>query len=230
MTPKRSILIVEDEADLAELISYNLEREGFQCRCCADGETALSHLREALPDLVVLDRMLPQKSGDDVTMEIRRSPATASVPIIMLTAKAEDADELVGFALGADDYVRKPFSMKLLVARISALLRRADSKPVKDKVILAGPISLDPRRYEVKVDGTPVSMTATEFRILKALMGAGGRVLERTQLIDIVLGADAAVTDRTIDVHISALRRKLGAGADWVQTVRGVGYAFRPPQ
>jgi two-component system phosphate regulon response regulator PhoB len=220
--------VVEDEADLAELLRYNLEREGYRCRCVADGASALTEIRHDPPDVLILDRMLPGLSGDDVIAKLRREPKTADMPIIMLTAKAEESDELVGFALGADDYITKPFSMKLLLARIDALRRRvASSGPQKD-VLTAGPITLDRSRRELEVDGEAVTLTSTEFGILWELLAARGRVLRREQLIDGVLGTHVVVTDRTIDVHIAALRKKLGRASMLIQTIRGVGYTLRP--
>ncbi len=224
------ILIVEDEADLAELLCYNLEREGYTCRRAEDGAAALGEVRRSRPDLMILDRMLPRVSGDEVMRRVKDDPRTRTMPIVMLTAKAEEADELAGFALGADDYVTKPFSMKLLLARVEAVLNRVIDDDTTHDVLTAGPITLDRDRYEMAVDGTPVSLTSTEFRILEALMAARGRVLSRAQLINTVLGPSVAVTDRTIDVHIAALRKKLGNAASWIQTIRGVGYTFRTPQ
>lgn len=229
MPQKLSILIVEDEADLAELVRYNLEREGYLCQLAMDGHAALAAIRTQTPDLIVLDRMLPGVSGDDVMTELRREPRTASVPVIMLTAKAEESDELVGFALGADDYITKPFSIKVLLARVAAVFRRATEPETGSAVLTAGPIVLDVERVELTVSGKPVSLTATEFRLLRALMVAGGRVLSRAQLIDAAMGTGIAVTDRTIDVHVTALRRKLGTASEWIQTVRGIGYTCRQP-
>ncbi len=229
MAPRQSILVVEDEVDLAEMVRYNLEREGFLCRWAADGVAAIEEVRQRRPDLIILDRMLPRKSGDDVATTILREPATAGIPIIMLTAKAEETDQLVGFALGAVDYVTKPFSMKVLAARVRSALRRTAAS-ASSEVLEAGPIILNTERFEVTAGGSTVPVTATEFRILKTLMQAQGRVLDRTQLIDTVLGTAVAVTDRTIDVHIAGLRKKLGeSAATWVQTIRGVGYTFRDP-
>lgn len=225
----KSILVIEDETDLAEVVRYNVEREGYECRTAPDGLAALAELRRRRPDLVVLDRLLPGKSGDEVAAEIRRDPANSDLPIIMLTAKAEESDQLVGFALGADDYVTKPFSVKVLLARIGALLRRTEPVAEPSNKLVAGPISLDVDRHEVVVSGRTVSLTSMEFGILKALLGASGRVLDREQLIDAVLGPTVAITDRTIDVHIAAMRRKLGNAAGWIQTIRGVGYTVRPP-
>jgi len=229
MKKTKFVLVVEDEIDLNETISYNLEREGFGCRRVANGEAAIAEARRSAPDLIILDRMLPGRSGDDVVTELRRDPRTATVPVLMLTAKAEESDELVGFALGADDYVTKPFSMKLLLARVAALLRRSEAPESPGDVVTVGPISVDQSRHEVMVDGELITLTTTEFRVLKTLMVASGRVLDREQLINLVLGPMVAVTDRTIDVHIAAVRKKLGAAANWVQTVRGVGYTFREP-
>jgi two-component system phosphate regulon response regulator PhoB len=222
--------VVEDDADLCDLLRFNLSKGGYDCRCVPDGDRALLELRRQPPDLIVLDRMLPRLSGDEVAARVRSDPRGAAIPIIMLTAKAEEVDQLVGFALGATDYVTKPFSMKLLLARIAAALRRAESTEPTPQVLSAGPIVLDPTRYSVTVNGTAIPLTTTEFRILKRLMEAGRRVLDRPHLIDTVLGPMVAVTDRTIDVHVAALRKKLGAAAAWVRTVRGVGYAFQPPE
>ncbi len=225
----KAILVVEDETDLADLICYNLEREGYECRCVGAGNVVLDEVRRARPDLILLDRMLPGLSGDDIVAQLKKNPATSGIPIILLTAKAEESDQLVGFALGADDYVTKPFSMKVLLARVTAMLRRVESGPAVDDVMEAGPLRLSTSHHQVTLNGEPVPLTATEFRLLAALMKAQGRVLDRARLIDIVLGAETIVTDRTIDVHVTAVRRKLKSAAEWVQTVRGVGYTFRPP-
>jgi len=223
------VLVVEDESDLADMLKLNIEREGYSCRCATSGDAALRLAGEHHPDLVIVDRMLPGLSGDEVVLRLKREPATAGLPVIMLTAKAEETDQLVGFALGADDYVTKPFSMKVLVARINAHLRRAEQAEADPDVLSGGPIRLFPSRHEVTVDGREVVLTATEFKLLRVLMAARGRVLDRSRLIDKVFGTGFAVTDRTIDVHMTALRKKLGGGAGWLQTVRGVGYTFRPP-
>jgi DNA-binding response OmpR family regulator len=230
MAPQASILIVEDETDLADVVAYHLEREGYACRRVDDGERALAEAYRQPPDLIVLDRMLPNLSGDEVMQRLKRDSRTAGIPIIMLTAKAEDEDELVGFALGTDDYVRKPFSPKLLLARIQAVLRRQRAGAAQKDVLTVGPIVLDHGRHEVVVSNRALDLTATEFRILAALMAARGRVLTREQLIDNAVGHGAAVTNRAMDVHIAALRKKLGVAADYVHTVRGVGYAFRLPE
>lgn len=229
MRTSRTILIVEDETDLAESLRFNLAREGYNVTVAPDGSSALAEIRRMPPDLILLDRMLPRASGDEVVAQVRRDPATTNIPVIMLTAKADESDALVGFALGADDYVTKPFSIKLLIARVAAMFRRAEAAEAESDVLSAGPVRLDVARHELVVSGLAVPATATEFRLMKALMAGGGRVLTRSQLIDSVLGTGVAVTDRTIDVHITALRKKLGEAAAWVQTVRGVGYTFRSP-
>jgi len=228
MSVKRTVLVVEDERDLADLLRYNLEQTGYRCRCVGDGEAALAEVRRDAPDLLILDRMLPGLPGDEVIAKLRHEPTTAGIPVIMLTAKAEEADEFVGFALGADDYVAKPFSMKLLLARVGAILRRASTPTTASGVLSVGSIALDRDRREARVDDEPVDLTSTEFGILWELIAARGRVLERQQLIDRVLGASVVVTDRTIDVHVAALRRKLGSAATLIQTIRGVGYVVRP--
>jgi DNA-binding response OmpR family regulator len=229
MPTGKAILVVEDETDLADLLRFNLVKEGYVCRCVSDGAAALGEVRREAPDLIVLDRMLPGMSGEQVIETLRKNAPTAGIPVLMLTAKAEESDQLVGFALGATDYVTKPFSMKILLARVAAALRRTESSTAQPGPMTGGPVTLDVERYQVAVDGASVALTTTEFRILKTLMMAGGRVLDRSRLIDAVLGPTVAVTDRTIDVHIASLRKKLGPGAAWVQTVRGVGYTFREP-
>lgn len=231
MKTQKNILVVEDEIDLRELIGFNLDREGYRCRQAADGNEALAEIAKAIPDLVILDRMLPNTSGDEVLAQLRRNQQTAAIPVLMLTAKAEESDELVGFAMGADDYVTKPFSMKALIARVAALLRRSQegTSDGAKNLLSSGPVSLDSERHRVTVEGAAITLTATEFRLLKAIMSAGGRLRSRDQLIDTVLGQDVAVLDRTIDVHIAALRKKLGSAARWVQTVRGAGYIWRLP-
>ncbi len=232
-TMNKSILVVEDENDLADLICYNLQREGYACRRAAAGDAALQEIKRKAPDLLLLDRMLPIMSGDQVAAQVRKDPATSLLPIIMLTAKVEESDELVGFALGANDYITKPFSMKVLVARVGAMFRRGDAQHQEQDILREGELSLDPNRHEIKINDTIVATTATEFRLLRALMEARGRVLDRSKLIDKVLGQGAVVLDRTIDVHITALRKKLttidssGKTAACIHTIRGVGYAFR---
>ncbi|MGD2109587.1 MAG: response regulator transcription factor [Phycisphaerae bacterium] len=227
MAAEKTILIAEDESDLVELLRYNLERDGYRCRTVSDGEQALAEARRHPPDVMILDRMLPRMSGDEVIARLRGDVRTSAIPILMLTAKGEESDELVGFALGADDYVTKPFSMRLLMARLRALLRRPFVTPIRSDVLSAGPITLDRSRRKATVGDAPVSLTTREFEILWELMAARGRVLSREQLIDTVLGTGAIVTDRTVDVHIAALRKKLTGASSMIQTVRGVGYTLR---
>jgi two-component system phosphate regulon response regulator PhoB len=231
MKDAKTILVVEDEGDLRELIGFNLEREGYRCRGVADGDEALAAVANWVPDLVILDRMLPNTSGDEVLAHLRSHQRTAAIPVVMLTAKADESDELVGFAMGANDYVTKPFSMKVLIARVSALLRRPHGASIvqNGEVLSSGSVTLDAERHTVSVAGVDVVLTSTEFRLLKALMAAEGRLRTRDQLIDAALGRNVAVVDRTIDVHVAALRKKLGSAAKWVQTIRGAGYAWRMP-
>lgn len=232
MSMPANILIVEDEVDLAELISHNLVQEGYACRICHDGRQAMEELSSRPPDAIILDRMLPGLSGDEIVARIKRDARLAVVPVLMLTAKAHESDELVGLALGADDYITKPFSVKLLLARLAAALRRTEAlrTPPEPTTLAAGPIRLNARRFEVMVEQEQVILTATEFRLLRALMNSEGDVLTRDQLIDIALGRNAVVTPRAIDVHLTALRKKLGPGAGWIQTIRGVGYSCRRPE
>ncbi|MCC7406589.1 MAG: response regulator transcription factor [Phycisphaeraceae bacterium] len=238
-----SILIVEDEADLRDLLHYNLTREGFEVRSVASGEEALHRVRGEPPDLVLLDVMLPELDGMEVCRLMRRMAVMSTVPIIMLTAKGEEADVVRGLELGADDYVVKPFRVRELMARIKANLRRpapavagASSGAGSDdggeydpgqEVIDRGAIVIDQPKHEVRVEGRPVTLTATEFRLLTLLAGRPGRVFTRSQIIQAVHGGMAAVTDRSVDVQVVTLRRKLGEQAEVVETVRGVGYRFR---
>ncbi|HVP12912.1 MAG TPA: response regulator [Phycisphaerae bacterium] len=229
MPAGKSILVVEDEADLAELLRLNLERDGYSCQCVPDGDAALAQVLRNPPDMIILDRILPDLSGDEVIRQLKRTPRTAAIPTIMLAAEAQESDALIGFALGADDYVTKPFSMRLLLARIAAIFRRIDALDLSKDVMVAGPIRLDIDRHELTVAGSSVPTTMMEFRILRALLAAEGRVLSRAQIVDTILGEEAVVSDRTIDVHIKAIRKKLGPVGGWICTVRGVGYALREP-
>jgi DNA-binding response OmpR family regulator len=222
---RKRIIVVEDEADMAELVAMRLRREGYLVEVAGDGLKALEMIRAEAPDLAIVDIMLPVLSGTDLVTELRQDPRTSTVPIIMMTAKGEETDIVVGLRLGADDYVTKPFSMSVLVARVAAVLRRAAAMREGAKGLRRlGPITLDADRHIVEVGGRPVDLTVTEFRLLMALAGARGRVLNRNQLIDQAMGLNAVVTDRTIDVHLTALRKKLGEARSCIQTVRGVGY------
>ena len=238
-----TVLVVDDEQDLVELISLNLGRNGYDVLAAGDGNTALDLARRKRPDLVLLDLMLPGLDGTEVARRLRSDPATVGIPIVMLTAKTEETDVVVGLTLGADDYVTKPFSPKVLVARVRAVLRRAavggrsaaaeggEPQSVAE-VLRAGPLTMDLDKHEVAVDNRPVRLTLTEFKLLRALVEARGRVMSRDRLMDKAMGTDVFVTDRAIDVHVTAIRKKLG-GANWlVHTVRGVGYRLQdePPE
>jgi len=223
---KSKILIVEDEASLVEVLTYNLQREGYEAVVAKEGREGLRKVQMLLPDLLILDLMLPGLNGLDICREVRSSPRTANIPILMLTARAEETDQVIGFAVGADDYVTKPFSVKVLMQRIKVLLRRAaNPEPVGD-VIESGEIRIDKRGHQVTVQGEPVALTPTEFRLLETLMRQPGRAFTRHDLMDAAVG-DAIVLERTIDVHIKSLRRKLGESGERIETVRGVGYRFQ---
>lgn len=220
------ILVVDDERDLVDLIRFNLERSQYQVLTAQDGETALAVARRDRPDLIVLDIMLPRASGRDVTMALKNDVSTKTIPIIMLTALTGEGDVVLGLQLGADDYVTKPFSMDVLLARVAAVLRRRKPVAEEEKILQAGPLTIDRARHIVELDGSEIPTTLTEFRLLEALVAAKARVLSRDQLMSKAMGPDIAVTDRTIDVHVTSLRRKLGRHRDLVETVRGVGYRF----
>lgn len=225
MSTTKRIVVVEDEADLAELIAYNLQRAGYEAVIAGDGRTGLAKVRELEPDLVILDLMLPHMSGLDVAREIRTDPKVGATPIIMLTARVSEQDQLKGLAAGADDYISKPFSVKVLLARVEALLRRtkAGAAPASD-VIAVGPVEADLATHQVTVAGEGIKTTLTEFRLLVALMRAKGKALSRYDLMSRVMGPGVLVTTRTIDVHVAAIRKKLGAHGSMIRTVRGVGY------
>ncbi len=220
-----SLLVVEDELDLLEVLRFSLAREGFEVRTATNGEDAIRLVRQHKPDLIVLDLMLPTIDGLSVCRALRRHEQTRDIPIVMLTAKGEETDIVKGLEAGADDYVTKPFSPKVLLARIQAVLRRAQPDSDRNSLEVAG-ILLDPDRHEVVADGRPVELTATEFNLLRLLMSRPGRVYTRQQIIESIHDGYAAVTDRSVDVQIVSLRRKLGPLGSHVQTVRGVGYRF----
>jgi len=224
---RTNILVVEDESAIVELLRYNLEREGFRVSVAADGEEALTAIAEDKPDLVLLDWMLPNASGLEVCRQIRRKTATRDLPVIMLTARGEDADRVRGLDVGADDYVTKPFSITELMARVKALLRRA--RPARDAEVLRyADLELDIARHRVTRNGRPIHLGPTEFRLLRFLMERPGRVYSREQLLDSVWGHDIHVELRTVDVHIRRLRRALNAqeDTDLIRTVRAAGYAL----
>jgi two-component system phosphate regulon response regulator PhoB len=224
---KGTILLIDDERDLIELVRYNVEREGFDVIATHDGREGLEIARKHHPELILLDVMMPGMDGLEVCRALRRDPATERTPVIMLTARASESDRVVGLELGADDYLTKPFSPRELVARVKAVLRRTQPHSDDAQAIKRGGLVVDPARHEVTWEGAPVSLTATEFRIVHLLAGKAGRVLSRDEIIDAALGRDAAVFDRTIDVHITAIRKKLGRGGELVETVRGFGYKLR---
>lgn len=225
MTTPRQILVVEDEKDLSELLVYNLKRAGHQATAVASGRAALAAVASRVPDLVILDVMLPELSGTEVASRLRSNPQTAGVPIIMVTAKGEEVDQIVGLTVGADDYITKPFSMKVLMARVEAVLRRAQRGPAPEAQMLSlGGVQLNTDTHEVFVDGESVKLTLTEFRLLAALIQASGRVLNRAALMAKAMGPGVTVTERTIDVHVTSIRKKLGGRAGIIKTVRGVGY------
>lgn len=225
------VVIVEDEADIREVIEYNLKREGYRTSAVADGEKALQLVRETLPDLVLLDLMLPGLDGLEVCQRLKADSATRQVRIVMVTAKGEERDILMGLDLGADDYLTKPFSPKELLGRIRAVLRRGPlrEEQAATRPLERGPMLIDRERHQVQLDRRPVDLTATEFRLLHFLATNPGRVFTRDQLLSRVIGENASVVDRNIDVHVRAVRKKLGEHRDLIHTVRGVGYCFRSP-
>lgn len=225
---KERILVVEDEEDIQELVRYNLAHEGYHVTIVDSGEAALTAVRESPPKLIILDLMLPSMGGLEVCKTLKNNPKTMNIPIIMLTARSEESDIIVGLELGAEDYVTKPFSPKVLLARVRACLRRKLKELPPDHVALhLGDLVIDPVRHQVTVKGDPVELTATEFRVLHFLARKSGWVFTRQQIVDAVKGEDYAVTERSVDVQMVGLRRKLGVSADLIETIRGVGYRFR---
>ncbi len=225
--PKKTVLTIDDEKDLIELVRYNLEKEGFRVRGALDGETGLAMALQEKPDVVLVDLMLPGIDGLEVCRRLRADSRTAGIPLIMLTAKSGESDRVVGLELGADDYVTKPFSARELTARIRALLRRSESLHEPPAILRRGDLAIDIERRAVSCGDRVIELTATEFRLLYFLASHPGRVYSRGELIDNVLGRDVEVLDRTVDVHILALRKKLGQYGELVETVRGFGYRFQ---
>ena len=228
----REVLVVEDEPDIRRLVVLHLEREGFRCRTATTGSDALREVKAAVPDLVVLDLMLPEVDGLEVCRRLRRDTSTAAIPIIMLTAKSDEVDRIVGLEIGADDYVGKPFSPKELVARVRAVLRRAHPSQATP-VLTVGPITLDAARHAVSLNGQAIVLTPKEFDLLQALLEAAGRVLSREFLLNRVWGYARAdvIESRTVDVHVRRLRAKLGDAGSRIATVKSIGYRFEtdPP-
>ncbi len=221
---KQTILVVDDEEDIRELVRLNLSREGYKILLCETGEQALNQAFSKVPDLIVLDLMLPGIDGLEVCKRLRNDPKTQQIPLVMLTAKGEEADIVSGLELGADDYITKPFSGKVLTARVRRLLRRRQDGAHEQAVVKIHELVVDPDRYEVSVAGKVVALTLTEFNILYTLARRPGRVFTRYQIVDAIHGSDYLVTDRAVDVQIVSLRKKLGSHAKYVETVRGVGY------
>jgi two-component system phosphate regulon response regulator PhoB len=219
---------VDDEEDILELVSYNLDRNGFDVETVPSGEEALAAVARRRPDLVVLDLMLPGVDGLEVCRRLRRAEETADLPILMLSARGDEADIVAGLELGADDYVPKPFSPRVLIARIRAVLRRrTEPAPAEDEALVRGELTIHPGRHEVLVGGEPLDLTGSEFRILHLLARRPGWVFTRQRIIDEAQGEDAAVTGRSVDVHVVSIRRKLGEAKTLIETVRGVGYRFQ---
>jgi two-component system phosphate regulon response regulator PhoB len=222
------ILVVDDEEDLLELIRYNLGKEGYQVRCVSTGEMALREARAHMPDLILLDLMLPAVDGLSVCKRLKSDPETQHIPIVMVTAKTAEADVVSGLELGADDYITKPFSPRVLLARIRAVLRRKLVQSLDDpSTIKAHELVIHPGRHEVLLRGEPVELTFTEFRLLQFLARKPGWAFSRTQIVDAVKGEDYPVTERSVDVQVAGLRKKLGDFGSYIETVRGVGYRFR---
>jgi len=229
------VLVVEDEPDIAALIAYQLTREGFRVETAATGPEALNSVGREIPDLVVLDRMLPGLSGDEILKSLKGEGATKGIPVLVLTAKREQEDRIAGFELGADDYLTKPFSPRELVLRCQAILRRMSEPSASggSRVLRAGDVRMDLGAHQVTVDGEELNLTPTEFRLLQALMERRGRTQSRRQLLEKAWDVEADISDRiqtrTVDMHIRRLRAKLGETGDWIETVRGFGYRLRVP-
>jgi two-component system phosphate regulon response regulator PhoB len=226
---REKVLVIEDEPDIQDLINYNLAREGYRVLTAKDGESGMRLARQESPDLILLDLMLPSIDGIEVCRRLQSDPATRGIAVIIVTAKGEESDLVLGLGVGADDYITKPFSPKVLVARVGAVLRRGklgDADPA-DEVIDRGPLVINVPRHEVLVEHSPVEFTHTEFKLLRFLAVHPGRVFTRDHLLSRVIGDDAIVLSRNIDVHVRAVRKKLGKHRDLIETIRGVGYRFK---
>ena len=229
---KPKILIVEDDRALSDILFYNLQKEGFNTFRAFNGREAIEQARLKQPDVVILDVMLPGIDGIEVCRQIRKNADTSDAGILMLTAKAEEVDQLVGFSAGADDYVVKPYSMRVLLERVRALYRRklaTDVVAPTQEIVVVGGIRIDTRLHQSFANDQPLELTRSEFRLLHTLISQPGRAFDRSELIESALGEDTLVLERTIDVHIRAIRRKLESKADVIETVRGVGYRFCEP-
>lgn len=223
----QTILIIEDEPSLVEVLSYNLEKEGFEVLTANNGRDGLERARAVLPDLVILDLMLPLVDGLQVCAQLRGDARTQNIRILMLTARSEETDEVVGFNVGADDYVTKPFKVRPLIHRVKALLRRNEKSKSETSVLSVHGVEIDKASFEVRVDDKELELTRTEFRLLWTLMRQPGRSFSRLELMDSSRGMDANALERTIDVHVRALRKKMGKPGDLIETVRGIGYRFK---
>lgn len=225
---REKILIVEDEPDIVKMLDYNLKKEGFRITSASDGREALRRVERDRPDIIILDLMLPEIDGLEVCKLLKQAPGTANIPIIMLTAKAQETDKIVGLELGADDYITKPFSIRELTARVKAVLRRAREKEKLPEIFKTGTMTIDFSKIKVAIGNKPVELTAKEFELLSALIKAKGRVLSRDYLLDNIWGFDQAVEiqSRTVDVHIQTLRKKLKTEAKRIVTVKNYGYRF----
>jgi two-component system phosphate regulon response regulator PhoB len=225
----QTILVVDDERDIVELVRYHFVQAGFRVHSAPDGKQALEMARRERPDLIVLDLMLPVLGGAEVARLLKQDERTRNIPVIMLTARGEEVDRVVGFELGADDYVVKPFSPRELVLRVRAVLRReVEGAEEEDRPLAFDPLVIDPASHTVRLNGVEISLTSTEFNLLLRLARRPGRAFSRDQLLSEVWGYGDDVETRTVDTHVKRLRAKLGAVGDWIQTVRGVGYRFRP--
>ncbi len=225
--PKPHILVVEDDEDILELVSYNLKKEGYQITRAMTGETALQCVEDESPHLILLDLMLPELDGLEVCRRLKRDPETASIPIVMLTAKGEESDIVAGLETGADDYITKPFSPRVLIARIRAVLRRHRRGMASEEAVLTfGDLTIHPGRHEVIYQDAAIDLTYSEFAILHLLARRPGWVFTRYRIVDAIRGEHYAVTERAVDVQIAGLRKKLGDAGEYIKTVRGVGYKF----
>lgn len=218
------ILIIEDERDLAELIAFNLEKEGFQTNIATDGKSGLERVRSDKPDLVILDLMLPELGGIEICKAMRKGGSSMAIPVLMVTAKGEEIDKVVGFEVGADDYLVKPFSTRELLLRVKAILRRTSNEQTDGKTFRAGPVFIDTESHRVTVHDEEIALTITEFKLLLTLMERLGRMQGREQLLSSVWGYSSDADTRTVDTHITRLRNKLGAAGDLIKTIRGFGY------
>jgi two-component system phosphate regulon response regulator PhoB len=221
-----TILIVDDEQDVLDLLVYNLQKAGFKVNTARDGVTALQKARDGVPALIILDLMLPQLDGSEVCRQLKADTRTTHIPIIMLTAKAEEVDRIVGLELGADDYVTKPFSPREIALRVKTVLRRVTGKIVPAEILKVDDLTVDLGKHEVSHKGKLIELTVTEFKLLTTLMERCGRVQSRDRLLTDVWGYEGDVDTRTVDTHMRRLREKLGKAADYIETVRGVGYRF----